>query len=73
VVAIALANPLQSFRTAAILLFDPQMVVLGPAAYVILDSIGAKGYLAFALAWPVLLGTAAAGLGYRTFKRGDLP
>lgn len=73
VVAIALANPLQSFRTAAILLFDPQMVVLGPSAYVILDTLGQKGYLAFALAWPLLLGTGAAGLGYRLFKRGDLP
>lgn len=73
IVAIALANPLQSFRTAAILLFDPQMVVLGPAAYVILDELGARGYLAFALVWPVLLGSAAAGWGYRIFRRGDLP
>lgn len=73
VVAIALANPLQSFRTAAILLFDPQMVVLGPAAYVILDDLGRDGYLAFALLWPVVLGTAAAAWGYRLFRRGDLP
>jgi ABC-2 type transport system permease protein len=73
VVSLAVANPLQSFRTAAILLFDPQMVVLGPAAYVILDSLGAKGYLAFALAWPVTLGTLAAWGGYRLFRRGDLP
>jgi ABC-2 type transport system permease protein len=73
VVSLAVANPLQSFRTAAILLFDPQMVVLGPAAYVILDSLGTKGYLAFALAWPVALGTVAAWVGYRLFRRGDLP
>lgn len=73
VVAIAVANPLQSFRTAAILLFDPQMVVLGPAAWVILDSLGATGYLMFALAWPVFLGTACAAMGWRVFKRGDLP
>lgn len=73
VVTLALVNPLQSFRTAAILLFDPQMVVLGPAAYVILDSVGAKGYLALALAWPVVLGTLAAWTGYRVFRRGDLP
>jgi len=73
VVAIALANPLQSFRTAAILLFDPQLVVLGPAAYVILDDLGRTGYLVFALVWPVALGTAAAGLGYHLFRRGDLP
>lgn len=73
VVAIAVANPLQSFRTAAILLFDPQMIVLGPASYVVLDAVGRTGYLAFALAWPVLLGTGCAGLGYRLFRRGDLP
>ena len=72
VVAIALANPLQSFRTAAILLFDPQMVVLGPAAYVILDALGRDGYLAFALAWPAAFGTGCAALGYRLFRRGDL-
>jgi ABC-2 type transport system permease protein len=73
VVTLALLNPLQSFRTAAILLFDPQMVVLGPAAYVILDSLGPKLYLAFALAWPLTLGTVAAWAGYRVFRRGDLP
>ncbi len=73
VVAIAVANPLQSFRTAAILLFDPQMIVLGPAAYVILDTLGRDLYLVLALAWPVVLGTACAALGYRQFRRGDLP
>lgn len=73
VVGLALLNPLQSFRTAAILLFDPQMVVLGPAAYVILDTLGQKGYLAVALIWPLVLGTLAAGWGYRSFRRGDLP
>ncbi|MCR6628926.1 MAG: ABC transporter permease [Magnetospirillum sp.] len=73
VVTIALLNPLQSFRTAAILLFDPQLVILGPAAYVILDSLGRLGYLAFALAWPAVLGTCCAGLGYILFRRGDLP
>jgi ABC-2 type transport system permease protein len=73
VVAIAVLNPLQSFRTAAILLFDPQMVVLGPAAYVILETLGRTGYLAFALIWPMVLGTGCAALGYRVFRRGDLP
>jgi len=73
IIAIAVANPLQSFRTAAILLFDPQMVVLGPAAYVILDALGRTGYLIFAIAYPVALGTLCAGIGYRLFRRGDLP
>ena len=73
IIAVAIANPLQSFRTAAILLFDPQMVVLGPAAYVILDALGRTGYLIFAIAYPVALGTVCAGLGYVVFRRGDLP
>ena len=48
-VTVALANPLQVFRTAALALFDPQLIVLGPSAYVILDLFGATGYKIFAL------------------------
>ncbi|MBI5720303.1 MAG: ABC transporter permease subunit [Burkholderiales bacterium] len=72
-VTLALANPLQVFRTAALALFDPQLIVLGPSAYVILDLFGAAGYKAFALAYPSGLGLAAAALGYALFRRGDLP
>ncbi|MBL8489138.1 MAG: ABC transporter permease subunit [Rhodocyclaceae bacterium] len=72
-VGIALANPLQVFRTAALSLFDPQLIVLGPSAFVILDAFGVAGYKLFALAYPTALGLAAAGLGYRLFRRGDLP
>ncbi len=72
-IGIALVNPLQVFRTAALALFDPQLIVLGPAAYVILDTFGAFGYKIFALAYPTALGLLAAGLGYFLFRRGDLP
>jgi ABC-2 type transport system permease protein len=72
-VGIALVNPLQVFRTAALALFDPQLIVLGPAAWVILDSFGALGFKIFALAYPVLIGAVAAGAGYLIFRRGDLP
>lgn len=72
-VSIALANPLQVFRTAALALFDPQLIVLGPAAYVILDTFGVTGYKIFALLYPATLGVSAAGLGYFLFRRGDLP
>jgi ABC-2 type transport system permease protein len=72
-VGFALVNPLQVFRTAALSLFDPQLIVLGPAAYVILDAFGAFGYQVFALAYPTVLGLLAAGLGYFLFRRGDLP
>jgi len=72
-VSIALANPLQVFRTAALALFDPQLIVLGPSAYVILDAFGVLGYKIFALVYPSLLGLLSAGLGYFIFRRGDLP
>ena len=72
-VLIALANPLQVFRTAALSLFDPQLIILGPSAFVILDVFGATGYRVFALAYPVLLGALCAALGYLAFRRGDLP
>jgi len=72
-VAIALANPMQVFRTASMMLFDPQLVLLGPSAYVILDTFGQAGYIAYALIYPVALGTACAALGFFLFRRSDLP
>jgi ABC-2 type transport system permease protein len=71
-VTIALLNPLQVFRTAALSMFDPQLVVLGPAAYVIIDLFGAKGFWVYALAYPSLLGLTAALAGYFLLRRGDL-
>jgi len=73
IVLIALLNPLQVFRTGAMMLFDPQLVLLGPSAWVILDTFGHTGYLIYAIAYPLILGTLCAWLGYFFFKRGDLP
>ena len=72
-VMMALANPLQVFRTAALALFDPQLIVLGPSAYVILDLFGVTGYKLFALVYPTVVGAVAAFAGYQIFRRGDLP
>ena len=72
-ISIALANPLQVFRTATMMLFDPQLVLLGPSAFVILDSFGETGYITYALLYPVALGTVFAAIGYWLFKRSDLP
>ena len=72
-VTIALANPLQVFRTAALAMFDPQLIVLGPSAYVILDLFGTTGYQVYALLYPVLIGSLCALAGYLTFRRSDLP
>lgn len=72
VIGIALANPLQSFRTASMILFDPQLILLGPASYVILDNFGVTGYVLWALSYPTALGVAFAALGYWRFSRSDL-
>jgi ABC-2 type transport system permease protein len=71
-VTLALVNPLQVFRTAALAMFDPQLIVLGPSAYVILDLFGADGFRLLALAYPAALGLGSAALGYFLFRRGDL-
>lgn len=73
VVGIALANPMQVFRTAAMLLLDSQLVMLGPSAYVILDNFGQAGYMVYAIVYPMLVGTVCALGGYLLFRRGDLP
>lgn len=72
-VALSLINPLQVFRTAAMVLFDPQLVILGPSAYIILDLFSETGYIIWAIVYPVLLGTFCAAGGYYLFKKGDLP
>jgi ABC-2 type transport system permease protein len=71
-VAIALANPLQVFRTAAMLLFDPALVLLGPTAFVILDAFGPTLYQLWAVGYPIALGTLCAALGFWVFRRRDL-
>jgi ABC-2 type transport system permease protein len=71
-VSIALANPLQTFRTAAMMLFDPNLVLLGPSAYVILDRFGHTTYLLWALLYPLALGVLSAAVGFQIFRKGDL-
>jgi ABC-2 type transport system permease protein len=72
IVGLALLNPLQVFRTGALMLFDPQLVVFGPAAFVISDLFGGQLFLAYAIVWPIVLGSVGAGVGYLAFRRGDL-
>jgi len=71
-ITIALLNPLQVFRTAALALFDPQLVVLGPSAHVIIDLFGLDGFQIYALVYPSLLGLVAALVGFLLLRRGDL-
>lgn len=73
VVGVALMNPLQVFRTGSMLLFDPQLVLLGPAAWTIFDVFGEQGFLVWSFAYPLGLGALASAIGYWLFRRSDLP
>lgn len=73
VVVVAMLNPLQVFRIASMMLFDPQLVLLGPTAFAIFDIFGRELFLLWAFVYPLVLGAGAAALGYFVLKRSDLP
>jgi len=70
--SLALVNPLQVFRVGAISLFDPNLTVIGPAAFFILDSFGKTFFSLYAVIYPIFLGAVFASLGFLAFKRKDL-
>jgi len=73
VIGIALLNPMQVFRTASMLVFDPSLILMGPAAHIILDAFGRVGFLVYGFVYPAVFGTVCAVFGYLSFRRGDLP
>jgi ABC-2 type transport system permease protein len=73
VMTIALLNPLEVFRGGAMILFDPQLLMLGPTAYLILDVFGRAGFMLYSVLYPIGLGAVLALGGFVIFKRGDYP
>lgn len=69
---VALANPLQTFRIGAMALFDPNLSVIAPAAYFILEKFSEFALLTFAVIYPLLLGALCLSLGYFVFSKKDL-
>jgi len=72
IIAIALMNPMEIFRVAAISLFDPKLTVMGPVAFYILDTISQAWFVFLSIVYPVLVGVLFAFLGFRIFSRKDL-
>lgn len=72
ILGIAFFNPLQAFRMAAIALFDPELTILGPIAYTIIEKIGLNNVILWAIIWPTLLGIIFATIGYKRFIKRDL-
>lgn len=72
IISIALANPMEIFRVAAISLFDPELTVMGPVAFYILDAMSQLTFVIFSILYPTLLGLLFAVLGYNVFRKKDL-
>jgi ABC-2 type transport system permease protein len=72
IITIAMLNPIEVFRIGAITLFDPQLTVIGPVAYYLLDTLGSTFLIVYAIVYPILIGTLFAWLGYIAFKKKDL-
>jgi ABC-2 type transport system permease protein len=72
IIAIAMLNPIEVFRIGAISLFDPELTVIGPVAYYLLDTLGPKLLIVYALVYPILVGALFAYFGYIAFRKKDL-
>jgi len=72
IIGISLINPMEVFRIGAISLFDPELTVIGPVAYYILDTFGHTLFVTFAVVYPVIIGMLFALFGYITFKKKDI-
>ena len=72
IITIALMNPMEIFRVAAISLFDPELTVMGPVAFYILDTISQTLFVLLSIIYPILVGVIFAFLGFRIFTKKDL-
>lgn len=72
IITIALLNPMEIFRVAAISLFDPELTVMGPVAYYILDTISQGTFVTLSIVYPILIGLLFTFLGYSIFSKKDL-
>ena len=72
IIGIAMINPMEIFRVAAISLFDPELTVLGPVAFYILDLMSQKLFVFISVVYPLLLGVFFASMGFRIFTKKDL-
>ncbi len=72
IIGIAMINPMEIFRVAAISLFDPELTVMGPVAFYILDMMSQKVFVFISIVYPLFLGILFAFLGFKIFEKKDL-
>jgi ABC-2 type transport system permease protein len=72
VITLGMLNPLQVFRVGVLVLFDPKLTTMGPAAYYILDTVSRGVFITFSIIYPTLLGLLFALFGARRFRNKDV-
>ena len=72
IIGLGMLNPLQVFRTGSLILFDPQLTVMGTASYYVLDTVNRGVFIAFSIFYPIVLGFIFAFFGNRYFNRNDV-
>jgi len=69
---IALINPIEVFRIAAISLFDPNLAVIGVASNFVLNNFSVFGFVLYSIFYPLILGAIMLVGGYFIFSSRDL-
>lgn len=69
---IAILNPIEVFRISSISLFDPNLAIIGPAAFYILDIFGKNLFILYSVLYPLILGAILLICGYIVFAKKDL-
>jgi len=72
IITLAMLNPIEVFRIGAISLFDPELTVIGPVAYYLLDTLGSTWLIIYAFVYPIILGLLLSYFGYLAFRKKDL-
>jgi len=72
IITVAMLNPIEVFRIGAISLFDPELTVIGPVAYHLLDTMGSTLLILYAIFYPIVVGALFAFFGYIAFRKKDL-
>ena len=72
IIGLGMLNPLQVFRTGSLILFDPQLTVMGTASYYVLDTVSRGVFITFSIIYPIGLGFLFSILGNRYFNNNDV-
>lgn len=72
VISLAVANPVELFRVASMMLFDSDLKMLGAVSYYILDYFSKDIFILISLVYPAVLGVILAFVGSILFKKKDL-